>query len=353
MLNCLQYHGLRMHCTLLIPDLLLPRELGAGPYHGLRPAALGIVLARGTTTSLPSVSYEEWVSSALGVAKQQDIPVAAIMLGADGGDPQRHYWLCADPVYLRADRNRLVIAGRAADMDAAEASALIAALNQHFAGDGIEFCAPSPQRWYLRTERAPRLVTTPIARAVNRSIERNMPGGEDALAWHRFINEAQMILHAHPANAAREERDAPVVNSIWLWGGGTMPAPSRPQYAVVWSQDRLPRALAAAAGVTHHDLPANCAAWIAAATDEHHLLVLHGPTEALRGADIPAWRNELAALDTHWIGPLLGALREEKIAALTLVACNTDNLLEATIARSDLWRFWRRVQPLADYAGAA
>jgi hypothetical protein len=342
-----------MYCTLLIPDLLLPRELGAEPYQGLRPAALANVLARGTTTSRATVAYEEWVCSAFGVAKQQDMPVAAIMLSADGGDPQHHYWLCADPIYLRADRSRLVIAGRAADIDAAEASALIAALNEHFAEDGIEFCAPFPQRWYLRSGRAPRLTTTPIARAVNRSIERTMPRGEDALAWHRVINEAQMILHAHPANAAREERGAPVVNSIWLWGGGSMPALSRPQYAAVWSHDRLPRALAAAVGVTHHDLPANCAAWIAAATVGHHLVVLDGPGDALRGADVPAWRTELAALDAHWIGPLLAALRAKQIAALTLVACNSDNLLEATIARSDLWRFWRRAQPLTHYAGAA
>lgn len=342
-----------MHCTLLIPDLLLPRELGAEPYNGLRPAALAEVLARGTLTPRATVDYENWVCSAFGIVQQQDMPVAAIMLGADGGDPQHHYWLCADPIYLRADRSRLVMAGRATGLDAAEAGALIAALNAHFSVDGIEFFAPTPQRWYVRSGRAPRLVTTPLARAVNRSIERTMPRGEDALAWHRVINEAQMILHAHPANAAREERGAPVVNSIWLWGGGTMPASLRAQYAAVWSHDRLPRALAAAAGVAHHDLPANCTAWIAAAAGEHHLLVLDGPMNALRGADVPAWRTELAALDAHWIGPLLAALRARRIATLTLVACNSDNLLEATITRSDRWRFWRRTQPLANYAGAA
>ena len=344
-----------MHCTLLIPDLLLPRELGAEPYNELRTTALGTVLARGRTTSRAAVAYEEWVCNAFGVARQQDVPVAATLLGADGGDPRHHYWLCADPVHLRADRNRLVIAGRAEDIEAAEARDMIAALNQHFAPDGVEFHAPSPQRWYVGTERVPRLVTTPIARAVNRSVEPNLPQGADALAWHRVINEAQMILHAHPANAAREERGALVVNSIWLWGGGTLPAASPPPYAHVWSRDRLPRALAAATGVTHHDLPPNCAAWIAAAAIDHHhhLLVCNGPADALSRADVPAWRNEVAALDADWIEPLLAALRANKITTLTLVACNTDNLLEATLARSALWRFWRRAQSLSRYAAAA
>ena len=342
-----------MHCTLLIPDLLLPRTLGTEPYERLRPAALSTLLARGTTASRAEVAYEEWVCSAFGVAKQQDVPVAPIMLSADGNDPQHHYWLCADPIFLRADRNRLIVAGRAADIDDSEAGALIAALNWHFAGDGMEFFAPSPQRWYLRTGHAPRLVTTPIARAVNRSVEPNMPAGEDALAWHRFINEAQMILHTHPVNTAREERGAALVNSLWLWGGGSMPASLHAPYAAVWSHDGLPSALAAAAGVAHHNLPANCAAWLAAATGEQHLLVLDGPTSALHRADVPGWRNEITALDACWIEPLLVALRARKIAALKLVACNSDSLLETTIARSALWRFWRRPQPLADYAGVA
>jgi hypothetical protein len=342
-----------MQCTLLIPDLLLPRAIGADPYSGLRLAAFGSVLARGTTAQRAPMAHEEWLCSAFGVARQQDMPIAAIMLNADGGDARHHYWLCADPIHLRADRSRLVITGRATDIGAAEADAMIAALNQHFTGDGIEFCAPAPQRWYLRSERAPRLTTTPVARAVNRSIEQNLPAGDDALAWHRVINEAQMILHAHPANAAREERGASIVNSIWLWGGGTLPAPTSARYANVWSRDGLPRALASAAGVTHQDLPASGAAWLASAAGDHHLLVIDGPANALHAADIPGWRNELARLDTDWIAPLLEALRAKRIDTLTLVACNSDNVLEATITRSDLWRFWRRNQPLSTYTGAA
>ena len=93
-----------MHCTLLIPDLLLPRELGPEPYAGLRTAALATVLARGAVASSAAMPYEEWLCGKFGVARQQDFPVASLMLGADGGDPQRHAWLCADPVNLRASQ---------------------------------------------------------------------------------------------------------------------------------------------------------------------------------------------------------------------------------------------------------
>jgi hypothetical protein len=290
------------------------------------------------------------VSCAFGVPNEQDTPVAALMLDADGGDPQHYYWLCADPVHVRADRNRLVIAGRPTDIDAAEAREFTAALNQHFAADGIVFCAPSPLRWYLRVERAPQMVTTPLARALNRSVEHHLPQGIDALAWNRVINEAQMILHAHPANEAREARGASVANSVWLWGGGTLPAIAHPSYATVWSDDHLPRALAAAAGVAHHNLPRDGAAWLEVATGGDDMLVLDAPAHALRAGDLGAWREELVSLDRDWIAPLLAALRNKKISALTLVACNSDSLLEASLAPSALWRFWRRARPLAHYA---
>ena len=342
-----------MHCTLLIPDLLLPRELGSEPYHELRTTALDTMLARGTTTSRAPVAYEEWLCNSLGVAKQQDVPVAAALFSADGGDAGNHYWLCADPIHVRPDRSRLVFAGRVDDIEAAEAREMLAALNRHFAGDGLEFIAPSPRRWYVRTGRVPRLSTTPSAHAVNRSVEPNLPRGDDAMAWHRIMNEAQMILHAHPANAAREERGAMVVNSLWLWGGGIMPAPSGPVNTIVWSHDPLARALVAATRAIYYDLPPDCAAWLAAASGEDHLLVCDGPTTALREADIPAWRSEVAALDANWITPLLTALRANKIALLRLVGCNSGNLLETTITRSNLWRFWRRARPLASYAADA
>ena len=44
------------------------------------------------------------------------------------------------------------------------------------------------------------------------------------------MNEAQMILHTHPVNAEREARGMPAVNSVWLWGGGTLPAITPPSY---------------------------------------------------------------------------------------------------------------------------
>jgi hypothetical protein len=339
-----------MHCTLLIPDLLPPPDMGDEPYAKLGVPSLELLFARGDTVAHAPQFVEAWLCDSFGVPRQRDLPLAALMLKADGGDPGPHYWLCADPVQLRVDSSRLIVTGRVDDLTAEETAALITTLNQHFAADGLSFCAPTPARWYLSCARAPQLVTTPLARALNRSVKHHQPRGDDALAWHRIMTEAQMILHAHPVTAAREARGAAAANSLWLWGGGTLPVTSAPQLAAAWGGAHPTRALAAAAGIAHRELPALGADFLAAASAGHHLVVIDAAAAALRNGGIDAWRAQLALLEERWMRPLLTALRTRELSGLTLVACNDDCMLEAKMAREHAWRFWRRTRPLATYA---
>lgn len=342
-----------MRCTLLISDLLLPAASGSESYQELRLPALETLLARATLERQPALERDAWLCRAFGVAKQLDWPVAPLTLAADGVDPRHHYWLRADPVELRMERNRLVLAGAASDLDAAEARELLAALNRHFAHDGITWLAPCPRRWYLRADRTPGIATTPLARAANRDIEAHLPQGDAALDWHRVINEAQMVLHEHAVNEARAARGAAIVNSVWLWGGGTAPAAGRSDYDTAWSNDALTRSLASAAGIARHTLPGNGAAWLATAgaAGKNHLLVFDQLSEALRAGNIAVWREQLAMLERDWIAPLETALQAKQISALTLVASSSDSLLEATLTPARWWRLWRHARPLATYAG--
>lgn len=344
----------RMRCTLLISDLLLPSACGTDPYQDMRLPMLETLLARGTVVVKPAIERDGWLCRAFGVAKQHDWPVAPLTLAADGVDPQRYYWLRADPVELRMERSRLVLARAVSDLDATESSALIAALNRHFARDGIALLAPFPRRWYLRTDRVPGIATTPLALAATRDVEAHLPQGAAALDWHRVLNEAQMVLHEHAVNVAREARGAATVNSVWLWGGGTAPAIGSLLYHAAWGDDALIRSLAAAAGIARHDLARNGAVWLTAATavGDNHLLVLDQVSDALRTGGIAAWRERLAMLERDWMAPLASALRAKKISAITLVATNCDNLLEATLTPALWWRLWRHARPLASYARA-
>ena len=340
-----------MQITLLIADLLPPSELGAEPYADLRVPCLCTLLARGETVRRAPLASEDWLCERFGVARQQDRPLAALMLKADGGEPRQDYWLCAEPIQLRVDRNRLIVAARIEDYTAAETAGLIAALNGHFSADGLEFCAPAPSRWYVRVQSAPALTTTPLMQALNRSVKHHLPQGSDALAWHRVMNEAQMILHTHPINVAREANGGTVANSIWLWGGGTLPAISRPPDTVTWGGGRLMRALAVAGGIPHRELPANGTEWLAAASTGDHLIVIDELAVALRDGDVVGWRDRLIAIDAQWIQPLLDALRANTLPGITIVACNRENLLETAVTGGGLRRFWRRTRAYSTYAG--
>ncbi len=343
-----------MRCTLLISDLLPPFALGGESGQDLRFPKLETLLARAKVVLKPALERDAWLCGAFGVDKQQDWPVAPLTLAADGVDPELHYWLRADPVELRFERRRLMMVGGVRDLEAHESRDLVAALNGHFARDGITVLAPVPGRWYLRTDRTPLITTTPLSRAANDEISRHLPRGDAALYWHRVINEAQMVLHEHAVNEAREARGAASANSIWLWGGGTVPAVSRAPYQSVWSEDALARSLAAAAGIAQHPLPGGGAAWLttAAAAGDNHLLVFNQLSDALRAGGVTAWCEEAAMLERNWIAPLLPALRGGKISALTLAASNADVLLEATVTPITWWRLWRHKRPLAGHTVA-
>ena len=339
-----------MNCTLMISDLLPPAELGADPFVNLRTPYLNKLLARGNTVLSSPMHVEGWLCEQFGVARQQDRPLAALMLKSDGGDPQGDYWLCAEPIQLRVDRNRLIVASRVNDYTTDETGLLIGALNAHFGADGLEFRAPVAERWYVRTRRVPALTTTPLTQALNRSVKHHLPQGADALAWHRVMNEAQMILHTHEVNSAREARGAIVANSLWLWGGGTLPESLHTRYTDAWGGGAPLRALAAGARVTHHEIPRNGGDWSAAASGEEHLLAFGAPADALREGNPAAWHAQITALDQQWLEPLLNASSGQSAERLTLVGCNRDNLLTTRATRADLRRFWRRARPLQTYA---
>ena len=120
--------------------------------------------------------------------------------------------------------------------------------------------------------------------------------------------------------------------------------------AAIWGGDHVVHALATAAGIAHHPLPSDGAAWVATAHNGDQLIVSEAAGDALREGDVVAWRSQLEAGDAQWLQPLLAGVRNGEPAELAIAACNRDDLLETTVTRTKLRRFWRRARPLATYA---
>jgi len=281
-----------------------------------------------------------WLCRAFGVERQQDIPLAPYALLGVGGTPGSDYWLCADPVTVQLMRNRLVLlAGSETAPSAEETEQFVAALNQHFSPEGLHFSAPHPQRWYLRLPATPAMHTHPLAEVHGRDIRHFLPEGGDSAHWRKLLNEAQMLLHAHPLNAAREAAGAFPINSVWLWGGGTLSHKLSAEYDRLYANDPLARGLAIAAGIPYLPLPEKFPESTELAGNAPLFVTEHLGDTMRQGVGRDA---ALERLDRDWLTPAIAAVRRGNIQRLTLIAAGETASVTVTLTRPDLWKFWRR-----------
>lgn len=273
-----------------------------------------------------------------GVRAQADWPAAALSWLGEGGDPGSAYWLQADPVHLVLQRDSFSLGEPAPlPLSRQQAEALLTDLNRHFAEDGLQFHlgrGPCP-RWYLQLPTIPDLKTSLPQQAIGRDIRLYLPQGTDAPRWQQLGNEIQMLLHEHPVNQAREAAGDLPVNSLWFSAGGVLPDELKAEAEQVFSHMPLLTGLARAAAVPCQPLPANAQAWLAQAKTNPILTL-----DALEQAEL------------DWFAPLLGLLRRRRIRRLELCFAVRDRVLSVQVNWYDLFRFWRRRNPLTAYFSA-
>ncbi len=333
-----------MNLHLLVPELFWPAAAGVEPYRDLPLPALETLLARGARTRTAGASLERWLAAAHGLS--DELPLAPHSLRGDGVDPGDHWWLRADPVHLKVHGDRLVLADASRlALKADEARQYVATLNTHFAGGGMTFVAPHPQRWYARLAAEPRLGTPPTAEVAGRSVAPFLPAGGGGAPWRKTVNEIQMLLHDHPCNSAREAGGQLPVNSVWLWGGGRGGRVATP-YGALWADHPLVAGLGAASGIATRSLPASKALLEPRRGTE---LVVLSSLPATAYGDLPQWREALASLERDWFGPLLHALQNGAIGSFTLHGLGPDFSYVSETRPRDRWRFWRARRPLHAY----
>lgn len=268
-----------------------------------------------------------------------DLPAGPLGLLGDGGDPGSDFCFRADPVHLVADRDRLRLLGpEALGVQQHEAEALVAGFNEFYADDGLELLAPTPTPWYLRCRTPPRLATVPLARALESTVDESLPTGPDAAVWRARLNEIQMFLHGHPVNQARESRGQPMINGIWPWGGGVLPAISA-DWQQVLGDDPLLRGLARAGAVDTGPWPLDARALLDRAIPSSTLVATETLPVVRDGMSFSAWEEAVARLVEQWALPLESALREGRLDELTIDAGSAGRWI---LRRGSLRAFWRR-----------
>lgn len=327
------------HLHLLVPNLFPPQQVAVEVCAGLRLPALRKLLSRANASASTVQILEDWLCAAF--AAQSVAPVRA---AADGLETGEAYWLCADPVNLQLQRAQAlllpdVVPGRE------EAAALCASLNEHFAGMGLRFLAPHPQRWYVRLEAELQMTTAPLRLAAWGDAKFHQPQGADALHWQRIATEVQMLLYAHPVNQARAARGELMVGSLWFWGGGRA-MPLKKAFDAVGGDSDLAATFARVAGGAQVES-------LQAMLDgerESGLWVCDMPGAAIQRGDLYAWQEAVQRIELEYAQPLLQALQAGRLRRLTLEVMQEGGAQRFGLNRSDAWKLWRVARPLARYA---
>ena len=330
-----------MHLTLLVPELIWPEPADQFTLGKLSAPGLEWLLARAGLERQPRRPFETVLTNCFGLTAA---PCGALRLLGEGRDEARAgHWLCADPVHLRFHHERIILADAGAfDLADEEAQGIVDSLNAEFADIG-RFHVASARRWYLQLNVAVDHPVEPISAVAGRRVDGELSGS--ALPLARWLNEVQMFLHGHPVNERRQAAGQPAINSLWLWGGGTLPATAAPAFSAVFADNPLAAGLARATATPLHEPPPGLAAMLAEG-GERPLVVLDQLLSRVLYEDGDGWRREFERLESDWFAPLKNTLGG-KVDRISLIAPTVYGELRYTLTGGDRWKLWKSGQPLA------
>ncbi|MGO9446000.1 MAG: hypothetical protein ACLPXB_14655 [Thiobacillaceae bacterium] len=322
---------------LIIPHLFPSPEFLQAALQDLRLPSLETLIARGRVSTSVVAGVEGALCLAWGIKRQTDWPWAPASLLADGGVPERAYWLRCDPVHIRVQRNRLIVLGNESiSVTQEEATTLCNDLAGHF-GATFQPQAVHPNRWYCCPTDDPIIETTPLSLVIGRDIDPLLPRGPGALKWRALLNEVQMLLYGHPVNQAREAHNLPAINSIWLWGGGRFSQAASVSGRFFCTDNHL-RSIAKGIGI---GAPPWTGKFEEVVSDGVALLA-QLEIDGQRG-DVLGWREAARQFDAQLLSLLVKSGTPLKL----------EDPISGTVlhyAPKDRWKLWRRAKPLAPKA---
>ena len=332
-----------MRLTLLVPELIWPEPNDQFTLGKLSEPGFEWLTAHATFERQARRPYETALAQQFGL---DDAPFGPLRLLGEGDAQQagNGHWLCADPVHLRFHHERIILADAGAfDLEIEEAQEIAASLNKDFADVG-QFRIGTARRWYLKLNAAVNHNSEPISKMAGRRIDGELTDKNGPLT--RWLNEVQMVLHLHPVNERRQAEGKPAVNSLWLWGGGTMPKLKKPDYTTIWSDNPLATGMALASATDTRPCPDNLADLLAQASKTgNELVVLDSLLPPVLYEDGPGWNAASQAIESAWFAPLRAALGSQ-IETLNIVAPTIYGQLSWTLHGKDRWKFWRKPRPL-------
>lgn len=234
--------------TLLVEDLeRLARVLPADSRYPV----LEQILARGRQREVPAQNPNHLRYRLFAADSSGHLSVAALTHIDDCGDlPEAgSYWLRADPVTMRADMTQVfTMSCGFADLDEAERGEINLIVKAALRHEGIDVPDCNNGHWCFSLAAPLDFEFTPLHEALGLDVAEALPSVPQAVTWKRLLTEIQVDLHQCEVNTRRRASGLQEINSVWFWGGGSLPVIKNRVFDHVFSNDPVSRGLAIASG---------------------------------------------------------------------------------------------------------
>jgi hypothetical protein len=287
-------------CHLLVPGLLgdVVHRWQDEQYFP-RFEHLESLLARTRRRSAGGMDYEAQLCALFGLNAPDDVdlPLGALRRLGITNERDSNFFLCADPVYLRADIQQLYLFDSSQlNIQQQEAEVLVNLFNEYFNSEGLVLELSARDQWHLRLMRSQPIKTHSIRTVRGKDVNAYLPTGKHAMYWQRLLNEAQMLFHDVEPNQRRLTRRELPVNSLWLYGAGTLPKLNNMPWKTVWANDPLAQGLAHLTGVASQPVPESLEALFSAGIEGPQLICLDSLAAPSSYDDFQAWNVRVQQL---------------------------------------------------------
>lgn len=258
--------------------------------------------------------------------------LAGIRMWGQTGDRPSAWIAAADPVYLQPELDRLRLHALASgDLPGTDLKRLVDHLQAVLGSAGGAGFARIGSYCYLTADTSLPTADQP-PEMLDQCIPTDyLPGGSDRARHRSLLSEIEMALHEHPVNAERERAGKPVVNSLWIWGGGLAPATQSGELPPLFADDPLLRGFWRQQQSQESGWPGSVEQCLAAADGD---VVIAAPVSRPLEQSL----NELRR-----------ALVSRRVDSLVLLFADD---LRAALRRTHALRFWRRDDALLRAVGA-
>lgn len=235
--------------------------------------------------------------------------------------------LCADPCYLHADRDRLLLFP-VNDLTMEEGQHLIGSLQPLFDAFDAQLVPNDLNHWSLWLEKMPDISLTAMSSLIGKSVVSALPAGPERQQWLRLTNEVQMQLFEHPVNQQRQMDGKIPVNSLWFWGIDEEWQPESNVWQQLYGDARLLKMLAEVTATARQPITK----WQTERLCSGNQLLVLPELDLERD-----WSQTIEQFTTQTLLPLLKKLRHFQVRQLRLIIPEHGHYRWRTL---DVWKPW-------------